>query len=41
LKLTGVPEGLLMNFNTTSLRSGLRLVVHPDLYNARRLAGRT
>jgi len=41
LKLTGLPEGLLMNFNTTSLRSGLRLVVHPDLYNARRLAGRT
>ena len=41
LKLTGLPEGLLMNFNTTSLRAGLRLVVHPDLYKARRLAGRT
>jgi GxxExxY protein len=32
LKLTGHPAGLLMNFNTTSLRSGLRRLVHPDLY---------
>ena len=40
LKLTGLPEGLLMNFNTTSLRAGLRSVVHPDLYRARLLSGR-
>jgi GxxExxY protein len=32
LKLTGFPVGLLMNFNTTSLRSGLRRLDHPDLY---------
>ena len=30
LKLTGCPAGLLMNFNTTSLRSGLRRLDHPD-----------
>jgi GxxExxY protein len=35
LKLTGLPEGLLMNFNSTALRSGLRSVVHPDLYTPR------
>jgi GxxExxY protein len=39
LKLTGLPEGLLMNFNTTALRAGLRSVVHPDLYRARLLSG--
>jgi GxxExxY protein len=33
LKLTGFPTGLLMNFNATSLRAGLRTAVHPDLYN--------
>jgi GxxExxY protein len=32
LKLTGVPTGLLMNFNATALRGGLRSAVHPDLY---------
>jgi GxxExxY protein len=32
LKLTGCPAGLLMNFNTTSLRSGLRRLDHPDLH---------
>ena len=30
LKLTGFPAGLLMNFNTTSLRAGLRRLDHPD-----------
>ena len=30
LKLTGCPAGLLMNFNTTSLRAGLRRLDHPD-----------
>lgn len=32
LKLTGCPVGLLMNFNSVSLRAGLRRLVHPDLY---------
>ena len=32
LKLTGCPIGLLMNFNTPVLKSGIRRVVHPDLY---------
>ena len=32
LKLTGHPVGLLMNFNTTTLRAGLKRLVHPDLY---------
>jgi GxxExxY protein len=31
LKLTGLPAGLLMNFNATSLRAGLRTAFHPDL----------
>ena len=35
LKLTGCPCGLLMNFNTTALRSGLKRLVHPDLYEPR------
>jgi GxxExxY protein len=33
LKLTGCPAGLLMNFNTTSLRSGLRRLNHPELHH--------
>jgi GxxExxY protein len=32
LKLTGCPAGLLMNFNTTTLRAGLRRLDHPDRY---------
>lgn len=32
LKLTGLPVGLLMNFNVELLRSGVRRVVRPDLY---------
>jgi GxxExxY protein len=32
LKLADCPIGLLMNFNTTSLRGGLRRVTHPSLY---------
>ena len=32
LKLSGHPAGLLMNFNSTTLRGGLRRLVHPDLY---------
>jgi GxxExxY protein len=36
LKLTGCPAGLLMNFNNSSLRSGLRQLDHPDLYKQKR-----
>lgn len=36
LKLTGCPTGLILNFNTTSLRRGIRRVVHPDRYIPRR-----
>jgi GxxExxY protein len=32
LKLTGCPAGLLMNFNATSLRAGLRRLDHPERY---------
>ena len=32
LKLTGCRAGLLMNFNVTSLRTGLRRLHHPDIY---------
>ncbi|HVB38705.1 MAG TPA: GxxExxY protein, partial [Vicinamibacterales bacterium] len=32
LKLTGCPAGLLMNFNVTSLRAGLKRLVHPARY---------
>jgi GxxExxY protein len=30
LKLTGLPVGLLMNFNVVKLTDGLRRVVNPD-----------
>jgi GxxExxY protein len=32
LKLTGCPAGLLMNFNSIVLKSGLKRLDHPDLY---------
>lgn len=32
LKLTGCPAGLLMNFNSASLRAGLRRLDHPDVH---------
>jgi GxxExxY protein len=32
LKLAGYPVGLLVNFNATSVRNGLRRLVHPDHY---------
>ncbi len=32
LKLTGYPAGLLMNFNLTTLRAGVKRLNHPDLY---------
>jgi len=32
LKIGDYPAGLLMNFNSTTLRAGLRRLHHPDLY---------
>ena len=32
LKLTGYPAGLLMNFNSPTLRAGLKRLDHPDRY---------
>lgn len=38
LRLTGYPAGLLINFNTTSLRNGgLKRLDRPDLYQQKRL----
>ena len=36
LKLSECPVGLLLNFNATSLRAGLRRLEHPDRYKNRR-----
>lgn len=41
LKLTGCPAGLLMNFNTPSLRQGLRRQNHPDIHEKKRRSGPT
>jgi hypothetical protein len=38
LKLTDCPAGLLLNFNATSIRSGLRRLGHPELYAAKQAA---
>lgn len=35
LKLTGLPIGLLINFNVPTLLSGVRRLVRPDLYRGR------
>lgn len=32
LKLLGCPIGLLMNFNATTLKAGLKRLEHPELY---------
>ena len=32
LKLSGYPAGLLMNFNSTTLKAGLKRLNHPDRY---------
>jgi len=32
LRLSGCPVGLLMNFNETTLRAGLKRLTHPKLY---------
>jgi hypothetical protein len=34
LKLADCPAGLIMNFNVTALRSGIRRLRHPDRYRA-------
>ena len=39
LKLTGCPAGLLLNFNATSLRAGLKRLDHPTVY-AEKLAAK-
>jgi GxxExxY protein len=39
LKLTGCPAGLLLNFNASSLRAGLKRLDHPDVY-AEKLAAK-
>jgi GxxExxY protein len=36
LKLTGFPAGLLLNFNETTLRAGLRRIDHPEIYARKR-----
>jgi len=36
LKLTGFPAGLLMNFNATTLKAGLKRLDHPDRYLRRK-----
>ena len=41
LKLSGCPAGLLLNFNTTSLRNGLKRVDHPDVYAQKHLSKRS
>jgi GxxExxY protein len=40
LKLTGCPAGLLLNFNATSLRAGLKRLDHPTVYAEKRAAKR-
>jgi len=35
LKITGYPVGLLMNFNATTLRAGLKRCEHPDIFVSR------
>ena len=32
LKLTGLPVGLLINFNVAALKDGIRRLEHPDIY---------
>jgi GxxExxY protein len=37
LKISGLPAGLLMNFNATTLKAGLKRMDHPDRYVKRSL----
>jgi GxxExxY protein len=36
LKLTGMPAGLLMNFNLSTMKAGLKRASHPDVYALKR-----
>lgn len=36
LKLTGIPAGLLVNFNLPTLKAGLKRASHPDVYALKR-----
>ncbi len=36
LKLSECPAGLLLNFNVTAMRAGVRRLDHPDLYTPRK-----
>jgi GxxExxY protein len=36
LKISGFPAGLLINFNSTTIKAGLRRLYHPDLYVKKR-----
>src|SRR5687767_1266652 len=36
LKLTGLPIGLLFNFNVPLLKDGIRRLEHPDLYHLKK-----
>jgi GxxExxY protein len=36
LKLTGLPVGLLINFNVPLLKNGIRRLEHPDLYHLKK-----
>ena len=36
LKLTGLPVGLLINFNVPLLKDGIRRLEHPDLYHLKK-----
>jgi GxxExxY protein len=40
LRLTGHPAGLLINFNETTLRAGLKRLDHPDRYRQKQPLGR-
>ena len=37
VKLANKPAGLLLNFNTTVLKNGIRRVTHPEIYSKRSL----
>jgi GxxExxY protein len=36
LKISGYPAGLLMNFNSMTLKAGLKRLDHPDWYGNKR-----
>jgi len=40
LKLANLPAGLILNFNATTMRAGIRRVDHPDVYAEKRAARR-